>query len=67
MADDAQLWTVLGYIALNPVEARLCTAPLDWPWSSHQAVAGSIPPPSWLDVTRLLALLAHAGGDPADR
>jgi len=45
MADDAQLWTVLG----------------------HQAIAGSIPPPSWLDVTRLFALLAHAGGDPADR
>src|SRR3712207_5396432 len=37
--DDAHLWMVVGYIARNPVEARLCRRPEEWPWSSHAAIA----------------------------
>jgi REP element-mobilizing transposase RayT len=32
---DVQLKMVAKYIPLNPVTARLCERPEDWPWSSH--------------------------------
>lgn len=41
---------VLRYIALNPVEARYVEHPAEWPWSSHRALAGLVPPPEFLDV-----------------
>ena len=63
---DAQLWTVVAYIARNPVEGGLCRAPGDWRWSSHRATAGG-PAPRWLAVDRLLWHLAGAGGDPRRR
>ena len=34
VATDEHLWTLVRYIARNPVEAGLCGSPLDWPWSS---------------------------------
>jgi REP element-mobilizing transposase RayT len=40
--DDADLVGVMRYVAVNPVEAGLCDDPLDWPWSSHRAVAGEV-------------------------
>jgi putative transposase len=36
---DEQLWHVIRYIALNPVEAGLCDDPEDYPWSSYSALA----------------------------
>jgi REP element-mobilizing transposase RayT len=63
---DEQLWTVARYIALNPVEAGLCSAPTDWRWSSHEAILGG-PRPAWLDVPRLLAFFGAAGGEPRER
>jgi putative transposase len=54
--DDSQLWTVVRYIARNPVEAGLCEGPCGWRWSSF-----AIQPP-WLDTQRLLAYLNGAGG-----
>ena len=35
--DDAYLLTVLRYIHLNPVRARLVDRAREWPWSSHNA------------------------------
>jgi len=32
--DDADLHRCCHYTALNPVNARLCPQPEDWPWSS---------------------------------
>jgi hypothetical protein len=32
---NAQLLDRFAYVALNPVEARLCRAPEDWLWSSY--------------------------------
>ena len=64
--DDAYLWTAVGYIARNPVEAGYCDRPEDWPWSSHGPMAAGRPVP-WLDADRLLDLLSGAGGDPRKR
>jgi hypothetical protein len=63
---DEQFWTVVRYIAVNPVAAGLCSDPLEWRWSSHAAlVAGRSP--SWLDAPRLMEYFAAAGGDPRVR
>jgi len=62
---DRQLWTVITYIARNPVKAGLCEAPGHWAWSSHRSVLGD-PSPSWLDTSRLLGHL-HGAGDPRER
>lgn len=64
--DDEQLWTVVGYIAANPVRAGFCTAPEDWSWSSHREILGRRAP-GLLEVQRLLDYLAAAGGDPLER
>ena len=40
---EAHLLTVVPYIAVNPVEAGFCGDPVDWPWSSHRAVAIGCP------------------------
>jgi REP element-mobilizing transposase RayT len=59
--DDLGLMRVLAYIEANPVAARLCATPDDWPWSSfHRTVAGRngrVP-----DVDRLTAHIAPQGG-----
>jgi REP element-mobilizing transposase RayT len=64
---DAQLLAVARYIALNPVEARLCEEASEWAWSSHAAVAGGVAPPLWLDVASLLGYFGADGGDPRER
>jgi putative transposase len=66
VTDDAQLWTTARYIARNPVEAGRCRAAGDWPWSSHIGLVGGTVPP-WVDVERLLAYFASAGGEPRSR
>jgi putative transposase len=59
---DEQLWTVVIYIAMNPVEAGLCRHADDWPWSSHSMVLSDTAP-DWIDVPHLLDCFAAAGGD----
>jgi putative transposase len=51
---DRQLFSLVGYIAANPVAAGLCRAPEDWPWSSHARTV-TAQYPGWLDVERLLS------------
>jgi REP element-mobilizing transposase RayT len=63
---DAQLLTLVRYIALNPVEAGLCADALDWPWGSHAAVVGGMTP-GWLDVSRLFGYFGADGGEPRTR
>ena len=63
---DEQLWGAAAYIAMNPVEAGLCEAPEQWPWSSHAAIVRG-GGPRWLDVERLLDHFAGSGGDPRAR
>jgi len=59
---DPQLWLTAAYIARNPVEAGLCSAPEAWPWSSHAAIVVANTP-TWLDDRRLLSYFAQDGGD----
>ncbi len=39
--DDAHFLAILRYIYQNPVKARLCARPEEYPWSDHGAKAGS--------------------------
>ena len=60
---DAYFLTLLRYIHLNPVKARLVDDPTSYPWSSHRAFLGKEAIP-WLTTTFALSLfsnnLAHA-------
>jgi REP element-mobilizing transposase RayT len=47
------------YLAYNPIEAGLCGAPSEWPWSSFGASAGLAPVPPLLEER----LLREAFGD----
>jgi putative transposase len=59
---DRQLWAVVAYIAMNPVEAGVCRLPEHWPWSSHSLVVSGTNP-SWMDIPHLLEYFAGADGD----
>jgi putative transposase len=63
---DAHLLEVVRYIALNPVRARLCRVPEDWPWSGHHALAG-LAPRGIVAVSETLSYLAAEGGDGSGR
>jgi putative transposase len=66
MTSDEQLWWAIAYIANNPVDAGMCTDASTWRWGSHAAIAaGEVPP--WLDVERVMEIVARAGGDPRRR
>jgi putative transposase len=64
---ESHLWTTAAYIAANPVEAGICVAPEEWPWSSHQTAARGEQSPAWLDTLRLFGLFDGLGGDPRQR
>jgi REP element-mobilizing transposase RayT len=65
--DDAQMWAVAAYVAVNPVEAGLCRTPEEWSWSSHPATIGVAEAPPWLHVDRLLWHFGVAGGEARAR
>lgn len=48
--DEAHLVNAFRYVALNPVRARLCDRPEDWPWSSTRAHIGGTSD-AYVDVT----------------
>lgn len=62
---DGQLWALLRYVGVNPVEAGLCDRPSAWRWGSYGALHCDAP--SWLDREHVLGLLAASGGDPMRR
>lgn len=37
---ESHLLAAFRYIVRNPVNAGLCDAPVDWPWSSYRGTAG---------------------------
>ena len=53
---ERHLLETTRYVVLNPVRARLCARPEEWPWSSYQATAGEIPAPVFLAVGDVLTL-----------
>jgi putative transposase len=55
---DEQLVGAAVYVAMNPVEAGLCSRPDEWPWSSHAAVIDGMWS-DWIDVPRLLGIFGR--------
>jgi len=49
ITDDSYLRNVIGYIHLNPVQARLVRHPEQRAWTSHRAHLGLDPRPLWLE------------------
>ena len=47
----------MRYIARNPVEAGLCRAAHEWPWSAHNALVGTVAAPGFLEVDGALSLM----------
>ena len=37
---SSHLLELARYVVLNPVRARLCSHPAEWPWSSYRAMVG---------------------------
>jgi putative transposase len=65
MERDAQVCAAAAYIARNPVEAGLCRAPEQWPWSSFALVFGGRTP-GWLDAARLISFFGARPGSGRD-
>ncbi len=59
---EPHLLEVLRYIALNPVRAGACSDPYQYAWSSHAAIAGLVPSPSFVAVEEVRELFAAATG-----
>jgi putative transposase len=58
--DEAHWLAAVRYLAFNPVRARLCARPEDWPWSSARAhVAGRSD--GLVDVRPVLGLMRDIG------
>lgn len=54
---ESYFGSVLRYVVLNPVRARMVARPEDYRWSSYRATAGLETAPAWLDVDSALAWL----------
>jgi putative transposase len=61
ITDGLGLVRVVGYIALNPVAAVLCTHPGEWRWGSHTAVSSGHWP-AWVRHNRLCEHLESTTG-----
>jgi len=59
---ETYLLELCRYVVLNPVRARLCQAPHEWPWSSYNASAGLETAPPLLAFGELLALFGIEPG-----
>ena len=59
---DTYLLEVCRYVELNPVRAKMVSAPAVWPWSSYRANTGAMPAPVWLDVAALHGYLLGSQG-----
>jgi putative transposase len=51
---EGHFWNLVPYVPLNPVLAKLCHSPADWPWSGYRAMVGLERPHSFHDVDELL-------------
>ncbi len=60
LLDDVGLATVVAYVAANPVAAKLCDQPEDYPWSSYVATVRDEGHPL-LDIPHLLTRLKPLG------
>jgi hypothetical protein len=56
---EEQFLTTLRYVSRNPVEAGLCSSPLDARWTSFPATIGLVRAPEYLRVGEILEHFAH--------
>jgi putative transposase len=59
---EAQLLRVYRYVALNPVRAGICAAPVDWYWSSYAAIRRGPTTSPRVDRSTLIKLFGHPRG-----
>ena len=57
---DGHMLRALRYVARNPVKARLCDKPSDWPWGSYRGCIGLDSGFAFVDSSRFRAFF---GGD----
>jgi REP element-mobilizing transposase RayT len=67
VTSDAQLVTTHRYVVLNPIRARMCTDPAQWPWSSYRASVGLETPADFLHLDHLETYFGRAGTDSQTR
>jgi putative transposase len=58
---EGHLLELSRYLVRNPVRARLCSEPADWPWSNYRAMLGITAPARFLAIERVLT---YFGQDP---
>jgi putative transposase len=63
---ESYLLEVARYVVLNPVRARICRRPEEWPWSSYRAAIGLGKAPAFLDNDWLVSLF-RAGAEEGRR
>jgi putative transposase len=51
---ERYLLTLLRYVAMNPVRARLVEDPAEWTWGSYRCIAGLCPNPGFVYVEDVL-------------
>ena len=56
IASEAHLLAAYRYVARNPVSAKLCATPQEWPWSSYAAPVGLADQISFVDASAVLEL-----------
>ena len=61
LAMGRHLLQVTRYIHRNPVEARLCRRPAEWPWSSFHGYVNPLESPRWLRCDAVLGWLGPFG------
>jgi REP element-mobilizing transposase RayT len=54
IASERHLLAAFRYIARNPVVAKLCMRPQEWPWSSYAATVGLADPIAFVDASCVL-------------
>jgi putative transposase len=57
---DEYLLSLVRYIALNPVRAKLVHDPAEWQWSSYGCIAGLRPMPAFLSADPILKTFGEA-------
>ena len=59
-----QLLDTFAYVVRNPVEAKLCATPGEWPWSSYPGTIGLCKAHSFVDSDPILEHFAWPDVDP---
>ena len=60
--NDAQLLSLVRYVHLNPVRAKMTASPLEYPWSSHRAYIKATNRPPWLTTELILHMFGLTTG-----